>query len=175
MNARREGDENPNSIVVTETMKLLADSSYGYQIMHRSRHTVTKYLTDEKAHGAINNKMFKRLGHINDQLYEVEFVKSESKHKEPLIGGFFILQYANLRMLEQYFNFFDKYCDVTNFEELEMDTDWLYIALSEHVGLYVRLYPTSNEKRLELFSKSRLRGCIFSQLNNKFVPSYLLR
>ena len=45
--ARRQGDENPNSSVVAQTMKLLANSSYGYQIMHRSQHTVTKYLTDE--------------------------------------------------------------------------------------------------------------------------------
>ena len=42
VNVRREGDENPNSSVVAETMKLLANSSYGYQIMDRSRHTVTK-------------------------------------------------------------------------------------------------------------------------------------
>ena len=42
VNARREGGENPNSSVVAETMKLLANSSYGYQIMDRSRHTVTK-------------------------------------------------------------------------------------------------------------------------------------
>ena len=33
VDARREGDENPNSGVVAETMKLLANSSYGYQIM----------------------------------------------------------------------------------------------------------------------------------------------
>ena len=52
--ARREGDENPNSSVVAETMKMLANSSYGYQIMDRSRHTVTKYLNDEKTHGANN-------------------------------------------------------------------------------------------------------------------------
>ena len=48
VNARREGDQNPNSTVVAETMKLLANSSYGYQIMDRSRHTVTKNLNDEK-------------------------------------------------------------------------------------------------------------------------------
>ena len=35
-------------------------------------------------------------------------------------------------MLELYYNFFDKYCDITKFEELEMDTDSLYLALSEH-------------------------------------------
>ena len=70
VNARREGDENPNCSVVSETMKLLANSSYGYQIMDRSRHTVTKSLSDEKTHGAINTKFFKRLDYINDQLYE---------------------------------------------------------------------------------------------------------
>ena len=99
-NARREGDENPNSSVVAETMKLLANSTYGYQIIDRSRHTVTKYLSHEKTHGAINNKKFKRLGYMKDQLYEVELVKLEIEHKELIIVGFFILQYAKLRMLE---------------------------------------------------------------------------
>ena len=65
VDARREGDENPNSSVVAETMKLLANSSYGYQIMDHSRHTVTKCLSDEKTHGAINTKLLKRLDHIN--------------------------------------------------------------------------------------------------------------
>ena len=74
VDARRQGDKNPNSSVVAETMKLLANSSYGYQIMDRSRHTATKYLSDEKTHRAINSKLFKRPNHITDQLYEVELV-----------------------------------------------------------------------------------------------------
>ena len=57
VDARRQEDENPNSSVVAETMKLLASSFYGYQIMDRSRHTVTKYLTDKITHNAINSKM----------------------------------------------------------------------------------------------------------------------
>ena len=47
VDAKREGDENPSSGVVAETMKLSGNSSYGYQIMDRSRHTITKYLNDE--------------------------------------------------------------------------------------------------------------------------------
>ena len=47
VNARKQGDENPYSSVVAETMKLLTNSSYGYQIMDRSRHTVTKYLNNQ--------------------------------------------------------------------------------------------------------------------------------
>ena len=92
VNARRQEDENPNSSVVAETMKLLANSSYGYQTMDRSRHTVTKYLNDEKTHSATNDKHFKRLNFITDQLYVVELVKSEIEHREPIIVGFFILQ-----------------------------------------------------------------------------------
>ena len=92
MVARRQGDKNPNSSVVAKTKKLLANSSYGYQIMDRSRHTVTKYLWDEKTHSAINSKMFRRLNHITDQLYEMELVKSKIEHKEPIIVGFLVLQ-----------------------------------------------------------------------------------
>ena len=76
-------------------MKLLANSSYGHQIMNRSRHMVTKYLTDEKTHSAINTKLFERPNHITDQLYEVELVKSEIEHREPIIVGFFILHTQN--------------------------------------------------------------------------------
>ena len=68
VNARKEGDKNTNSSVVAETLTLLANSSYGYQIMDRSWHTVAKCIGDEKIHRAIINKMFKRLGYINDQL-----------------------------------------------------------------------------------------------------------
>ena len=34
-------------------------------------------------------------------------------------------------MLELYYNFFIRFCDVNKFEELEMDTDLLYLALAE--------------------------------------------
>ena len=119
VDARRKGDENPNSSVVAETMKLLANSSYGYQNMDRSRHTVTKYLSDEEMHAANNSKLFKRLDHMNNPLYEVELVKARIEHKKPIILGSFIFQYAKLRTLELYYNFFTRFCDVNKFEEIE--------------------------------------------------------
>ena len=128
MDARRQGDENPNSSVVAETMKLLANISYGDHIMDRSRHTATKYLTDKKTHGAIFSELFKKLDHANNSLYEIELAKAQI---EPIIIGFFILQCAKLRMLELYGNFFTSFCDINKFEELEMDTDSLYLALAE--------------------------------------------
>ena len=129
VNAHRQRDENPNLSVVAETMKLLANSSYGYQFMNRKRHTVTKFLRDWKTHGALNTKRFKRLDHINHQFHGVELAKVEIEDREPIIVGFFILQYAKLRTLKLYCNFFQRFCDVNKFEELEMDTESLYLAL----------------------------------------------
>ena len=68
-------------------MKLLANSSYGYQIKDRSRHSVTKYVTDEKIHAAINSKLFKKLDHVNNSLYKIELAKAQIEHKEPIIVG----------------------------------------------------------------------------------------
>ena len=111
-------------------MKLLANSSYGYQKMDRSRHTITKYLNDEKAHKAINSKFFKKLNHLDNNLYEIESVKGDVEHKEPIIVGFFILQYAELRLLELYYSFFQTFCDFNSFEEMEMETDFPYLAVA---------------------------------------------
>ena len=112
VDAGREIYENPLSGVVAETMKLLGNSSYGYQIMDRSRHAITKYLNNEKTHKAIKELLFKRIKRINTvekDLYEVELLKSTIEHREPILVGFFILQYAKLRMLELYYNFFDEF------------------------------------------------------------------
>ena len=131
VDARSQGDENPKSRLVAETMQLLANSSYDYRIMDRSRHTVTKYLSDEKTHAANNSKLLKKLDHVNNSLYEAELAEAQIEQKEPIIVGFFNIQYAKLRMLELYYNFFTRFCDVHKFEELEMDTDSLYLPLGE--------------------------------------------
>ena len=78
-------------------MKLFANSSHGYQIKERSRHSVTKYLNNEETHAAINNKLFKRLVYVNDQLYEVEMVKSQIENIRAHHCSFFNLQYGKLR------------------------------------------------------------------------------
>ena len=157
VNAHCQGDENPNSSVLAETMKLLANNSYRYQIMDRSRHPITKYTNDEKTHAAIDNKMFKKLGYINDQLYEVELVKSEIEHKEPIIVAFFVLQYAMLRILELYHNFFTNFCDTDKYEEIEMDTDSLCLALGEK-----ELYNCIRTEKRQEWELLRSTDCIDS-------------
>ena len=67
--------------------------------MDRSWHSVTTYLNDEKTDAAIYGKLFKKLNHVNDALYEVEFAKAEVELKETTIVGFFNLQYAKHQIL----------------------------------------------------------------------------
>ena len=129
--ARRQGDLNSQSTVVAETMKLIGNSSYGYQIMDRTRHTKTKYAIGPSVSKLVNNKFFKSFNELDDKIFEIDLQNSTVHHKEPLIVGFFILQYAKLTMLELVYNFFDRFCDPEKFEFLEMDTDSLYIAMSE--------------------------------------------
>ena len=129
--------------------------------LDRSRHSVTKYLNDKKTHSAINNKLFKRFNFIIDLLYEVELVKSEIEHRGPIIVGFFILQYAALRMLELYCNLFEKFCDTEKYEELEMDTDFLYLALLEENLEDINLPEKRNE-----WEAIRSRDCTDSSTVN---------
>ena len=168
VNARREGDENPNSSVVAETMKLLAKSSHGYQIMDRSRHTVTKYLSDEKTHEAINTIFFKRLDYINDQMCEVEKAKTEIEHRKPILVGFFILQYAQIAMLELYYNFSERFFEVNKFEVLEKDTDTLFLAPSEKT-----LYDCVREESKVEWELMRTADCkddLIANATTNFFP-----
>ena len=87
---------------------------------------------------------------MNNSLCEVELSKAQVKHKEPILVGFFILQYAKLRSLEFYYNFSTKFCDVNKFEGLEVDTATLYLALAEkELEDYIRPEMTAEWERLQ--------------------------
>ena len=60
-------------------------------------------------------------------------------------------------MLELYYNFFDKFCDVDKFEELEMDTDSLYLAPARE-NLYNCIRP-AKKGECEVLRK---RDCDYS-------------
>ena len=119
VDGRRQGDENPNSSLVTKTMKLLAKSYHRYQILNRSRHTVTKYLNDDKKRCAINSKFF---------------------------------------------------CDIDKFEELEMDTDPLYLA---EIELTDCIRPEMQTERQRL--RSRECDDSFAADASGIFPPNLLR
>ena len=86
------------------------------------------YLIHEKTQTAINSNLF---DHVNNSLYENELVKTPSEHKKPIIVGFLIVQYSKFWVFQLHYKFFTKFFDVNRFEEFEMDTDSLYLALAE--------------------------------------------
>ena len=75
--------------------------------------------------------MFKAPNHNIDQLYQSELVKRKIEDRELIIVGIFILQYAKKRMFELDDNFSKTFCDADKDEELEKDTNSLYLARSE--------------------------------------------
>ena len=70
-------------------MKLLGNTTFGYQIIDRSRHRITKYLSDEKTHKAANEPLLKSLNTVDKDFYEVDLLKSTIEHRESIIVGFF--------------------------------------------------------------------------------------
>jgi hypothetical protein len=128
--ARRQGDIDVNNAITSETMKLLGNAAYGKTITNKARHTDIAYCSDRDVGRCINNPRFKKMTQLSDGVYEIEMLKKKIDWDLPLQIGFFVYQYAKLRMLEFYYDFIDKYIDRTDFQLCEMDTDSLYLALS---------------------------------------------
>ena len=95
MDARRPRAENPNSSVVAETMKLLANSSYGFHIMDGSRYTVTFYLNDEKTDASTNSKLFKKVNHIKMQYMKLNSRRQRLNTKNQSLSSFLSFKTQN--------------------------------------------------------------------------------
>ena len=54
--------------------------------------------------------------------FQVTSKKRKIKYDLPLQIGFFVYQYAKLRMLQFYYDVVDRFIDRADFEVLEMDT-----------------------------------------------------
>ena len=65
-------------------------------------------------------------------------------------------------MLELYYNFFYEFCENDKYEEMEMDTDSLYLALAE-----TNLYDCIQEDKKEVWEFLRSEDC-----NDNFVADY---
>ena len=55
VNAGCHGDNNPDSSVFAECMRLLANRSYGSRNMDFNRHSVARYTNDQETYAALNN------------------------------------------------------------------------------------------------------------------------
>ena len=107
--ARREGDADPDKAIIADTMKLLGNSAYGKTVTNIDRHRNVRYCTEVGASLLINNKRFRQLDVVTDDAYEVTASKVRLTYDLPLHIGFFVYQYAKLRMLQFYYDFVDRY------------------------------------------------------------------
>ena len=130
--ARRLGDDAPDTAIIADTMKVIGNSGYGSLIMDKTRHRNIQYLQGENEMCLkINDPLFQKLECLDpeEQYYEVEMAKRKIKLDLPIQLRYFILQYAELGMLEFYYDFMDVYVDRSDFEYCEMDTDSAYMAI----------------------------------------------
>ena len=111
-------------------MKLIGNSSYGKTITNINNHCDVSFVNDKEAAKKINSPLFKKATPLSDDWNEVESKKATLRHNLPLQIGFFVYQYAKLRMLDFHFNCVDKFIDRADFQLCEMDTDSYYMALS---------------------------------------------
>ena len=130
-NARRKGDADPDQEILASTMKLIGNSGYGRTITNKDRHRDIYFIGNEKeVSKKVNEPQFRQLQVLPDDMYEIEMSKKVIKYDLPLQIGFFVYQYAKLRMLAFYFDFVDKYLNREDFQYIEMDTDSAYLALA---------------------------------------------
>ncbi len=93
--------------------------------MDKTKHRDIRYVQGENdACYKVNEPQFRQTTCLDreEEYYEVESAKARIKLDLPVQLGFFILQYAKLRMLEFYYDVLDRYVDRSDFEFLEMDT-----------------------------------------------------
>ena len=114
--ARRAGDADPDKAIIADTMKLLGNSAYGKTVTNVDRHRDVKYCTEVGTSLSllVGNKRFRQLDVVTDDAYEVTSNKARVTYDLPLHIGFFVYQYAKLRMLEFYYDFVDRYVAIVN-------------------------------------------------------------
>ena len=89
-----------------------------------------EYCSDAEASRKVNTPLFRKLDNITEDTYEVESCKKTIKLNLPIQVGFFVYQYAKLRLLQFYYDFLNKYLERADFQMCEMDTDSAYVAIS---------------------------------------------
>ena len=129
--ARRTADKNPSTKILADTAKLIGNSGYGSLLMRVDKFSSIKYCTEKaQVSKLFNTSEFKAFTQLDRNLFEVELNKKTIRYDMPIQVGFFVLNYAKLRMLNFYYDFVDKFVGRSNFEYCQTDTDSAYFALT---------------------------------------------
>ena len=161
--ARRRGDADPTLSIIADTMKLLGNSAYGSMIMDKEKHKSVIYVKGEvNGKMKVNQRNFQSLTELGGEMYEIEMAKKTINLNLPITLGYFILQYAKLRMLQFYYDCIDRYLHRGDYEYIEMDTDSAYLGLSGD-----NLRDVIRPELKDEFDKKIMQSCAV----NKFFAS----
>ena len=131
---RRQGDSHSEKSMMGHIFKLIGNSYYGKVLTRRERHTTVKYFSETQSakqlDHAINDSAFQQLTQLDEDVCEVIHSPSRVKLDLPLTIGFFVYNFAKLRMLSFYYDFMIRAFDRSDFEFCETDTDSGYFAFS---------------------------------------------
>ena len=86
-------------------MKLHGNSGYGRTLTNKEKHLDIRYCNEANIGRVVNDSHFRKLDIIDEDLYEVSKTKKSISMNLPIQIGFFVYQYAKLRMLEFYYDF----------------------------------------------------------------------
>ncbi|XP_072019713.1 uncharacterized protein [Amphiura filiformis] len=111
-------------------MKLMGNCSYDKPITNKYKHRNVKIANRGKVSKLVNEILFRDLTQITDDCYEVVLAKTKIRHDLPIQIGFFVYQYAKVRVLQFYYDCLDVYIDRSDFELVQMDTDLAYLAIA---------------------------------------------
>ena len=110
---------------------LSGNSAYGSLIMDKTKHRKIEYVEGEESVCIkVNNSNFQRYDNVGENLFEVQLGKKQIRLDLPIQLGYFVLQYAKLRMLAFYYDCVDYFVDRKDYIYCEMDTDSAYMSIS---------------------------------------------
>ena len=104
--ARLDIDCDKDRALIAEIMKLIGNSCYGKLITNKEKHHDIVYVDESEIGTEIMDEHFYSLTELPNGYYEVEKTKKKINIDLPIHLGVFILNYAKLRMLEFYYDFF---------------------------------------------------------------------
>jgi hypothetical protein len=157
---RRLGDAHPDKAIIGDTKKGEGNSAYGGTIMDQEKFQSVTYVQGEgRVMLEVNKPQFKKMTTllVQDEYFEVEKAKEKLDINLPIQIGYFILQYAKLRMLQFYYDYLDVYGDCAKHAKYDNRTPGLFKVEYEGdvmTGLYSKTYivqkiktvPTSNTR-----------------------------
>ena len=100
---------------------------------------------------------------LGQDLYET--YKTHISVHTPIQIGFFILQYAKLRMLEFYYDCLNLYLDRNSFELTQTDTDSIYMAINQ----------SDLDQCISPKYKNRYQNEIFNSCSGEISPPWFPR